>query len=188
MDELVFLSAESGPQQDFRQLFGLGMKQESSASPTMATRSATSARLAHLVTLGQAMMAAGMVVLFLGTPFASLGWRSLVARTVARKCKVTANRRNAHRPELRGKYQQQQPINCNLGPDKTHRVALAVARHPLDPVCGMRIDPATAPTRLRHHDRDWRFCSTTCAHRFTAVPTRYTGQPQHGRTEQETQS
>jgi Cu+-exporting ATPase len=42
-----------------------------------------------------------------------------------------------------------------------------------DPVCGMDVSPATAKA---HHDwggRTWHFCSTRCAEKFRAEPTRY---------------
>lgn len=68
------------------------------------------------------------------------------------------------------------PLRNITTPIQLHSVALAAARYPRDPVCGMRIDPATAPTRVRHDDRDWWFCSTECAHRFTAAPKHYTRQ------------
>ncbi|MEE6168571.1 MULTISPECIES: adenylate/guanylate cyclase domain-containing protein [unclassified Mycolicibacterium] len=54
-----------------------------------------------------------------------------------------------------------------------HRVALAAARYPRDPVCGMRINPATARARRRYQNLDWWFCSTDCAHQFTTTPSTY---------------
>ncbi|MDM2175040.1 MULTISPECIES: adenylate/guanylate cyclase domain-containing protein [Mycobacteriaceae] len=55
-----------------------------------------------------------------------------------------------------------------------HMVALTAAHRPRDLVCGIRIDPATAPARLQHEQRTWWFCSAACADRFAANPTRYT--------------
>ncbi|MGE4360690.1 MAG: adenylate/guanylate cyclase domain-containing protein [Mycolicibacterium sp.] len=60
------------------------------------------------------------------------------------------------------------------GPIPLNTVALATARYPRDPVCGMRIDPATAPAHRRHDSRVWWFCSTDCAHRFGTAPRFYT--------------
>lgn len=59
-------------------------------------------------------------------------------------------------------------------PIPLHTVALAAARYPRDPVCGMRIDPATAPAHRHHEGRDWWFCSADCAHRYTTAPSCYT--------------
>nr|WP_234811455.1 hypothetical protein [Mycolicibacterium elephantis] len=39
----------------------------------------------------------------------------------------------------------------------------------------MRVDPSAAPSRLRHNNRDWWFCSPECAQRFAAAP------PHHAR-------
>lgn len=67
------------------------------------------------------------------------------------------------------------PVLRNITtPIPLHNLALAEARYPRDPVCGMRINPGTARARRRHQDRDWWFCSTDCAHQFTATPNTYT--------------
>ncbi|HEY8914453.1 heavy metal translocating P-type ATPase [Lacisediminihabitans sp.] len=42
-----------------------------------------------------------------------------------------------------------------------------------DPVCGMKIDPATAATTREHDGTTFYFCSTSCADRFDADPHRY---------------
>jgi len=42
-----------------------------------------------------------------------------------------------------------------------------------DPVCGMRIDPATAATSREHDGTTFSFCSTGCADTFDADPHRY---------------
>ncbi|MBU8822748.1 adenylate/guanylate cyclase domain-containing protein [Mycolicibacterium goodii] len=62
-------------------------------------------------------------------------------------------------------------------PIPLHTVALAAARYPRDPVCGTRIDPATAPAHRRHEDREWWFCSTDWAHRYTTTPSLYMPSP-----------
>ena len=43
----------------------------------------------------------------------------------------------------------------------------------VDPVCGMTVDPATAPAKVEHEGRTYSFCSTSCAHKFEADPHRY---------------
>ena len=42
-----------------------------------------------------------------------------------------------------------------------------------DPVCGMRVDPATAKHRHSYRDRDYFFCSAGCREKFVADPERY---------------
>src|SRR5207248_306561 len=44
-----------------------------------------------------------------------------------------------------------------------------------DPVCGMTVDPATAPASLVHEGRTYHFCCPSCAARFQADPGRYLG-------------
>jgi len=47
-----------------------------------------------------------------------------------------------------------------------------------DPVCGMKIDPATAAATREHDGTTFSFCSTGCADTFDADPHRY-GHPAH---------
>ncbi len=50
-----------------------------------------------------------------------------------------------------------------------------------DPVCGMAVDPATAPHRIRHEGVTHAFCSAGCKAKFEADPARYlTAAPAHG--------
>jgi len=42
-----------------------------------------------------------------------------------------------------------------------------------DPVCGMKVDPATTPHHARHNDKSWYFCSTGCRSKFIDDPERY---------------
>src|SRR5579871_4265908 len=42
-----------------------------------------------------------------------------------------------------------------------------------DPVCGMAVDPATAPARVEHAGTTYFFCNPSCAQRFRADPARY---------------
>lgn len=49
------------------------------------------------------------------------------------------------------------------------------AERVLDPVCGMRIDPARAAATVRHGGVAYHFCSEGCARRFQASPSRFIG-------------
>src|SRR5437868_4348064 len=42
-----------------------------------------------------------------------------------------------------------------------------------DPVCGMRVDPATSKHRLDHDGRTFHFCSAGCRTKFAADPQKY---------------
>src|SRR4051812_28136567 len=44
-----------------------------------------------------------------------------------------------------------------------------------DPVCGMSVDPASAPHRAAHAGRTYFFCGTRCRERFVAEPERFVG-------------
>ncbi|MGA3354304.1 MAG: permease [Acidimicrobiales bacterium] len=56
-----------------------------------------------------------------------------------------------------------------------NRVRLgADSRRVLDPVCGMLVDKASAPARIRHDGKDFHFCSDHCRMRFEADPARFT--------------
>ena len=59
-------------------------------------------------------------------------------------------------------------------PVQVYSLALAAARNPADPVCGVAVDPQSAARHLRHADRDWWFCSQNCAQLFLAAPWHYT--------------
>ena len=43
-----------------------------------------------------------------------------------------------------------------------------------DPVCGMMIDPATAPAKRVHAGTTYYFCAQGCAKAFEANPAKYT--------------
>ncbi len=47
------------------------------------------------------------------------------------------------------------------------------AAGPRDPVCGMRVDPATARHKTSHGGADYAFCCAGCLEKFTADPDRY---------------
>ena len=42
-----------------------------------------------------------------------------------------------------------------------------------DPVCGMKVDPATSPHRAEHAGHDYHFCSAKCLSKFVADPDQY---------------
>jgi len=46
-----------------------------------------------------------------------------------------------------------------------------------DPVCGMTVDPATAPHRHTHGGTTYAFCGARCAERFAADPAAFLGAP-----------
>ena len=46
-----------------------------------------------------------------------------------------------------------------------------------DPVCGMRVDPATSKHRAEHGGQTFHFCSAGCRTKFVADPGRYLGGP-----------
>src|SRR3546814_12320569 len=45
----------------------------------------------------------------------------------------------------------------------------------IDPVCGMRVDPATAKHRAKHDGGEYYFCSAKCRERFEARPEIFLG-------------
>jgi YHS domain-containing protein len=50
------------------------------------------------------------------------------------------------------------------------------AKQVLDPVCGMAVDPESAPARMTHADERYHFCATACRDRFARDPARYLGE------------
>ena len=55
----------------------------------------------------------------------------------------------------------------------TFQTAGVEASQAVDPVCGMTVDPATAPAHRSHRGRDYYFCNPACAQRFDDDPDRY---------------
>jgi Cu+-exporting ATPase len=55
-------------------------------------------------------------------------------------------------------------------PHSHHQTPAEASGTVTDPVCGMRIDPATAAGRHDHDGQTFHFCSTSCLHRFRADP------------------
>ncbi len=45
----------------------------------------------------------------------------------------------------------------------------------IDPVCGMSVDPATAPAKLDHDGKTYYFCAISCSRKFAADPGKYLG-------------
>jgi Cu+-exporting ATPase len=43
----------------------------------------------------------------------------------------------------------------------------------IDPVCGMKVDPARAAARAEHKGTTYYFCAVGCQQRFIAEPDRY---------------
>ena len=54
-----------------------------------------------------------------------------------------------------------------------HGHAPAAVAGPIDPVCGMTVDPAKTPHKMEHAGREVFFCSAGCKARFAADPARY---------------
>ncbi|HYL23705.1 MAG TPA: YHS domain-containing protein, partial [Burkholderiales bacterium] len=46
-----------------------------------------------------------------------------------------------------------------------------------DPVCGMKVEPATAAAETEHDGHTYYFCSKQCATRFQADPDKYAVNP-----------
>jgi P-type Cu+ transporter len=47
----------------------------------------------------------------------------------------------------------------------------------IDPVCGMKVDPAQTPHRHTHQDHTYSFCSASCRSKFIADPAKYLKEP-----------
>src|SRR5437870_1850700 len=60
-----------------------------------------------------------------------------------------------------------------LEPNHGHHASGTHASLPLDPVCGMRVDPAKAAGNATHDGRTYYFCSLSCLRKFQADPQRY---------------
>ncbi len=54
-----------------------------------------------------------------------------------------------------------------------HDPQRATGAEEFDPVCRMRLDPASAPARLPYGDRVYYFCSFNCAQKFARTPEAY---------------
>ncbi|HJT77385.1 MAG TPA: heavy metal translocating P-type ATPase [Gemmataceae bacterium] len=58
-------------------------------------------------------------------------------------------------------------------PGALHRGHMPSAGSPVDPVCGMSVEPARAAGSAVHEGQTYYFCSTHCLHQFQAEPRRY---------------
>ena len=61
-------------------------------------------------------------------------------------------------------------------PAHTHEETGADAGHitrPIDPVCGMTVDPMKTPHRTQYRDADYFFCSAGCLNKFSTTPEKY---------------
>src|ERR1700736_1735468 len=63
-----------------------------------------------------------------------------------------------------------QVLSCCGG---KHGDGVKAAASAIDPVCGMKVDPATAKHRLSYKGRDYFFCSARCRERFEAEPEKF---------------
>ncbi|MCK7475730.1 MAG: YHS domain-containing protein [Rhodopseudomonas palustris] len=55
----------------------------------------------------------------------------------------------------------------------TTRAATPAAGEVIDPVCGMRVDPATTPHHFDYHGQSYHFCAASCRGKFAADPESY---------------
>jgi P-type Cu+ transporter len=73
----------------------------------------------------------------------------------------------AHAGHHHGAAVQAKPC-CGAKHGSGEKAALAT-----DPVCGMRVDPATAKHRFAHQGQDYFFCGARCRERFEAEPEKF---------------
>ena len=43
----------------------------------------------------------------------------------------------------------------------------------IDPVCGMKVNPQTAPAKAQWNGKNWYFCNPKCQERFVAAPLQF---------------
>ena len=69
---------------------------------------------------------------------------------------------------------EKSPNNYDIGSAEPESMSEPVDEQQVtDPVCGMRIDPATAAAHLTHDGHDVAFCSLGCRDRFAADPSAF---------------
>src|SRR5262245_53229857 len=56
-----------------------------------------------------------------------------------------------------------------------HSLSLTTSNTVTDPVCGMQVDPATAPATTSWKGQAYYFCCSHCLQKFTANPDSYVG-------------
>src|SRR5580658_9222367 len=64
-------------------------------------------------------------------------------------------------------------MNPTHRPSHSLQMASPPGAAAVDPVCGMSVDPATAPAKVEHEGRTYYFCNASCARKFQADPRRY---------------
>jgi Cu+-exporting ATPase len=57
--------------------------------------------------------------------------------------------------------------------DNHHTAAAPAAGEVIDPVCGMRVNPATTPHHFAYHGQTYHFCAASCRGKFAADPEGY---------------
>ncbi|TAH65989.1 MAG: heavy metal translocating P-type ATPase [Rhodopseudomonas palustris] len=57
--------------------------------------------------------------------------------------------------------------------DHHHATTTPAAGEVIDPVCGMRVDPATTPHHFEYHGQSYHFCAASCRGKFAADPESY---------------
>ncbi len=67
------------------------------------------------------------------------------------------------------------PPPTNAEPKRSGFSLALVPEKAIDPVCGMTVDPATAPASTTHQGKPYSFCCPHCLLKFQADPDRYTG-------------
>ena len=87
-----------------------------------------------------------------------------------------ANRLRAPRPRAgpdEARAPTAHPVVGDERDDNKKNTMLDNSQQTTDPVCGMRVDPATAAANVEHEGTTYHFCSTHCATTFAANPHKY---------------
>jgi Cu+-exporting ATPase len=69
------------------------------------------------------------------------------------------------------------PPHPSHPPGRGLSLGLASSATAIDPVCGMTVDPASAPASVQHEGQSYYFCCPHCAQKFQADPHRYLHPP-----------
>jgi Cu+-exporting ATPase len=64
---------------------------------------------------------------------------------------------------------------CSAAHAKGEDAAKEVPEKVIDPVCGMKVDPAKSPHHWVHEGHDYAFCNPRCLEKFKASPATYLG-------------
>ncbi len=78
----------------------------------------------------------------------------------------------SHAPAAQGRCHDHDQHGQHPGGNGSDQAA-AVVERVLDPVCGMKVDPATSKHRFEQAGRMFHFCSAGCRTKFAADPDRY---------------